>query len=257
MQRKYLLDNNHVYQQFASIYDRFMTHVPYGKWVDFTKKIIQKYEHNPITILDLGCGTGEIAIRLAASGYRLTGVDIATDMLSCASGKAQANKVDITWINQDIRELTGFTDIDLCISYLDVMNYIVKPCDVKKVFAHVYQSLAASGMFIFDVHHLHYVNTGMIDHTFADVTDDLAYVWDCVGTETEGEMYHYLTFFQQRKQHYVRFDEIHHQRALTPATYKTLLKDAGFRKIHFHSDFNSENGIIGKSSERIFIIAEK
>jgi SAM-dependent methyltransferase len=50
-------------------------------------------------LLDLGCGTGEIARHLAAVGYRVTGCDIAPQMLSRAS--AADKQQSVRWIQLD------------------------------------------------------------------------------------------------------------------------------------------------------------
>ena len=50
-------------------------------------------------LLDLGCGTGEIARHLAAVGYRMTGCDIAPQMLSRAAAADEQRSV--SWIQLD------------------------------------------------------------------------------------------------------------------------------------------------------------
>ena len=48
------------------------------------------------SVLDLGCGTGELAIALAASGMRATGCDISPEMLRIAAGADAPGTVD--WV---------------------------------------------------------------------------------------------------------------------------------------------------------------
>ena len=43
-------------------------------------------------VLDLACGTGDIAFASAANGARVVGLDITHRMLQLASGKAQASR---------------------------------------------------------------------------------------------------------------------------------------------------------------------
>jgi SAM-dependent methyltransferase len=52
-------------------------------------------------VLDAGCGTGRVAIRLAELGYRCTGVDVDTSMLAVAR---QASS-DVTWLPRDLADL--------------------------------------------------------------------------------------------------------------------------------------------------------
>lgn len=248
------------YHLFAAIYDQLMEHAPYDKWVLFTEKLINRKSSKGKEIVDLGCGTGEITIRLAHLGYTMTGVDMSTHMLSKASQKAFTNNVHIDWIQQDIRQLEGFTDIDIFISYCDVMNYITDKNELCEVFERIQKSLSSNGLFIFDIHSLYYAQEFLMDRTFADETEALAYIWHCQSGEKMGEMEHFLTFFQKVEENgnnYVRFDEVHHQQTYEINIYEQLLKSCGFTKIEFYSDFSFKNNILEKNSERIFIVAQK
>jgi SAM-dependent methyltransferase len=53
------------------------------------------------SILDMGCGTGRHAIELAKRGYKVTGVDISSGMLSQAEKIAKQAKVEVEWIQAD------------------------------------------------------------------------------------------------------------------------------------------------------------
>lgn len=45
-------------------------------------------------VLDIGCGTGSLALRLAASGARIHGLDYSSAMIEIAKDKAAAQQVD-------------------------------------------------------------------------------------------------------------------------------------------------------------------
>lgn len=245
------------YNRFAEVYDQLMSHAPYDKWTALTKELIEQSEAPIKNIVDLGCGTGKITIPLAEAGYQLTGVDLSTDMLTLATVKSQNRQLKINWIQQDITELTGFSDVDLFISYCDVINYLTSKAAVYSVFQRVFESLTESGQFIFDVHSMDYVNNYLVDQTFADVEGEVAYIWDCEPGEADGEMFHHLTFFAKETNQYERFDEIHHQQVYAIEIYEQLLKKAGFTKIRFFADFEQDNPILENNQERIFIVAKK
>jgi SAM-dependent methyltransferase len=56
-------------------------------------------------VLDVACGTGNTAIPLARGGARVTGVDIATNLLEQARERAAAEGLDITFHEGDAEQL--------------------------------------------------------------------------------------------------------------------------------------------------------
>lgn len=63
--------------------------------------------HGGRRVLDAGCGTGRVAIELAARGYDVVGVDLDPDMLAAARVKAPA----LTWVEADLARLTEVADL--------------------------------------------------------------------------------------------------------------------------------------------------
>jgi SAM-dependent methyltransferase len=57
------------------------------------------------TVLDVPCGHGRFALELARRGCRVTGVDISADFLAAARAAAQAEGLDISWRQSDMRDL--------------------------------------------------------------------------------------------------------------------------------------------------------
>jgi SAM-dependent methyltransferase len=53
-------------------------------------------------VLDAGCGTGRVAIELAARGFSVVGIDLDEDMLATARAKAP----ELHWIHADLAEAT-------------------------------------------------------------------------------------------------------------------------------------------------------
>lgn len=250
-------DRKMTYQNLASLYDRLMEHAPYDQWFDFTKEMINKSNINVRSIADLGCGTGEITIKLAQAGYKLYGIDYSAEMLAHASAKSFQQGVNITWLKQDLRSLEGLSNIDLALSYCDVINYLPEKRDLLTAFGHVYKLLKEGGLFVFDVHSIDHVQKNLVNQTFADVGEDYSYIWFCEAGESHGEMFHDLTFYMLDGDHYIRFDEFHHQKTYPVEVYQQLLEESGFENIEMYADFSLKRCKSLENCERIFFLAKK
>lgn len=56
-------------------------------------------------LTDVGCGTGNVAIQAAEAGARVTGVDLAPEMLERARAAADRAELEITWMEGDAEAL--------------------------------------------------------------------------------------------------------------------------------------------------------
>lgn len=246
------------YQKMAEVYDQLMDNVPYDDWIVMIQQMITQVDRPVQSIIDLGCGTGIITRKLAAGGYTMTGVDQSREMLEKAQQELGLVK-SINWVEADITKLDNSEQqYDMAISCCDVMNYVTDTAGIERAFKNIYQLLKADGIFFFDVHSLHTVEDIYIGQTFSDVTEEAAYIWECVPGDEVGEMYHQLTFFHQEEgDRFIRFQEKHHQRTFPVETYKNILKKIGFKKIKIYADFSLELNNWNELSERIFFVAEK
>jgi ubiquinone biosynthesis O-methyltransferase len=58
-----------------------------------------------ITVLDVGCGTGNFSVKLAKMGCKVVGIDVSDEMLEIARKKAEEQDLDIEFFNMDVYEL--------------------------------------------------------------------------------------------------------------------------------------------------------
>lgn len=100
-------------------------------------------------VLDLGCGTGDLAIRIAADhGAEVTGADPARAMLDIARGKPGAERV--RWIEADARTLDLNRRFDLIVMTGHAFQVLLTDDDRAKALASVARHLAPAGRFVFD-----------------------------------------------------------------------------------------------------------
>ncbi|WP_163537820.1 class I SAM-dependent methyltransferase [Gracilibacillus sp. YIM 98692] len=247
------------YAKLAYIYDLLMEDAPYNDWQAFVSHFIHQHQPNAKTMLDLGCGTGEMSIRFNQTGFEVTGIDYSSDMLAYAHSRSVEQQSNVTYIKQDIRQLGDVGTFDVIISLCDVLNYITEERDVLAVIQHVANCLEEGGLFIFDVHSLQHFQNNMIGETFAEIYDDISYVWFCEPSGRTGEVIHDLTFFvlDEDSGLYERFDEKHQQRTFSVDFYRELLKEAGLQLRSIHTDFSINHHNEPESGERIFFVCSK
>ena len=75
---------------------------------------------NPSSVLDAGCGTGRVAIELAARGIDVAGSDIDAQMLAEARVKAP----DIAWVQSDLAALDLGRAFDLVVMAGNVILFV-------------------------------------------------------------------------------------------------------------------------------------
>jgi len=98
-------------------------------------------------VLDLCCGTGQLARHLVERGFRVTGLDGSSAMLAYARQIAPS----AAFIHADARDFTLETPADAVVSTSDSMNHIIDLDGLASAFSCVRRSLAPGGPFVFDL----------------------------------------------------------------------------------------------------------
>jgi SAM-dependent methyltransferase len=76
--------------------------------------------YSPRTVLDAGCGTGRMAIELAARGLDVVGVDLDADMLAVARAKAP----ELAWLEADLARLDLGRRFDVVVLAGNVLLFV-------------------------------------------------------------------------------------------------------------------------------------
>lgn len=105
-------------------------------------------------IIDLGCGTGRLALALAQAGYAPVGVDLSPPMLQILRGKADQLGLYIPCVCGNIVELGFFADqsFDHAACLFSTFGLVVGADARRRVLAHVRRLLKPGGVFVLHVH---------------------------------------------------------------------------------------------------------
>jgi len=89
-----------------------------------TDRVWKLLELQPgMDLLDLCCGTGRIANRLAARGCRVTGLDRSTRFLELAREDARARGVTVEYVHGDMREIPWAGRFDRVVNWFTAFGY--------------------------------------------------------------------------------------------------------------------------------------
>jgi SAM-dependent methyltransferase len=114
-------------------------------------RLLERHAPAARRIVDLGVGTGDLAIALARRGYEVVGVDRAPAMLAVARGKAAEAGVAIELMQQDLRSVGLAPPADVALCVYTVVNQQTDDGDLARMFHAVRRALVPGGLFVFEL----------------------------------------------------------------------------------------------------------
>lgn len=98
-------------------------------------------------VLDIGCGTGSLAVMLTGSGRTVVGLDPAAASLDVARGKDPARR--ITWVSGDATGAPAF-GFDLAVMTANVAQVFLTDDDWKRTLRAIHSVLSPGGHLVFE-----------------------------------------------------------------------------------------------------------
>ena len=105
----------------------------------------------PCKILDLGCGPGLYASRLARLGHQITGIDYSPASIAHAQELTDKEKLACNFILADIREADYGSNYDAAMLIFGEFN-VFRPTDIRKILTKMRAALNPGGILILEPH---------------------------------------------------------------------------------------------------------
>ncbi len=238
-----------VYSALAPIYDRVMSHVEYGEWVELIRRIIERYARRPTSaVFEIGGGTGVLGERLRARGFDYVGSDLSYAMCREASGRIPR------CVCADGRMLPVKGCFDFVLFLYDGINYLGSRADYDALFSEVHRVLAPQGLFLFDI--TTEANSRRYFSDFYDCEDfgESAYIRHSYYDEDAGLQHNDFAVFhrQDGTDLFKRFDEHHVQRVLPSTTIQAWIPRDLFEIVGIWDGYGFRRG--SRSSDRIHFL---
>lgn len=249
------------YVNFARVYDELMDNVPYDEWARFYISRLKKNGVDSGLVCELGCGTGNMTMRLSEAGYDMIGIDNSEEMLLIAREKLPGNEdvqdaSKILYLLQDMQEFELYGTVRACVSVCDSVNYILTEEELIEVFRLVNNYLDPKGVFIFDFNTTYKYEQVIGDAVIAENREDCSFIWENFYDEEEQINEYDLTIFvRQEDDRYEKYTETHFQRGYTLAGMKEILEKAGLEFVSAIDMDTREQP--GDTAQRICVVARE
>lgn len=249
-------------------YSRAFARVYNKRWTHFAHRVAPQiedfYASTPTGetnrfVLDLCCGTGQLALHFLEHGYLVTGIDLSAHMLQYATENASAyvENGQARFILADASKFTLDDQFGLVVSTFDALNHLGSKRSLQQCFHSVSAVLATNGYFVFDLNtraglkgwnniHIDDSEEAMIiTRGFYDGQSDRGY------TRVSG-------FFQVANGLYERFEETVFNTVFDMAWVKEALLESGWQRVHWARIDDLATPIAEPEQEgRVFFVAQK
>ena len=193
-------------------------------------------------VLELACGTAQIAVEIAARGHPVTGLDLSASMLRAARERADAAGVEIGLVEGDMRRFELGERFGLVFIPRNSLLHCAEAGDIVSVFRAARRHLGEGGVFAFDVFnpdvrilaappgrrvHVMSVMTGAWGEVTVEATSD----YDAASQVDRA------TWFISTPARRDAWVEPLHLRSIFPQELPLLLERGGFRLLSRHGDF--------------------
>lgn len=216
------------------------------------EKLVLPYLPAEARILDLCCGTGQLAQALIARGYQVTGLDGSEEMLHFARKNAPAGE----FVMGDARSFKVPDVYHAVVSTFDSLNHIMTLEKLTSVFGNVYAALREGGLFLFDLNMEEgYKACG--DDSYDIVEDDHVCIIQS-SYRPEERIAQFDTIIFRWQGEWQRSDFTLFQKYYSEAEVQSALEAVGFIEIHTYAyDEQLSLEELTREAERAFFVCRK
>ncbi len=136
---------SNLYTNLSSVYEAmYKSFIDYEAEYIFYSDILLSYRCK--SVLEIGCGSGNLASRFVHNGFDYIGMDLSEEMLALA----KKNNLDAVFVKEDMRNFSLQKKIEACIITGRTISYLLTNDDVADTFKAINNNLKTDGIVSFD-----------------------------------------------------------------------------------------------------------
>jgi SAM-dependent methyltransferase len=204
--------------------------------------------HAGLAVLDLGCGHGRIANRLAAQGCRVTGLDATPLFLELARADAAERGVEVEYVEGDMRALPWSDRFDRVLIWFTTFGYFGDD-DNRRVLREAHRALRAGGRLAIELHNRDRYVRGLLPFTATERDGNLMvdrHDFDVQTGRSVNERFIVRDGRVRRAQYSVRF--------FTFTELRDWLLAAGFARV---DGYDSGGGELTSETRRMVVVGSR
>ncbi|NMB15948.1 MAG: class I SAM-dependent methyltransferase [Firmicutes bacterium] len=238
-----------------------------SRWSDFAREVAPHirhfYETTAIgqlerTLLDLCCGTGQLAVHFLEQGYRVVGIDLSQPMLHFAQDNAReyVSTGRAAFIQADATSFRLNESFGLVVSTFDALNHLPDEQALMKCFQRVFN--VCKGIFVFDLN----TRRGLEGWNGISIDDGdegtLLIIRGIYDREGDRAWTRITGFSPTPDGLFERFDQTSFNTAFEMKRVREMLLETGWRRVHFARIGELNVPIDDPEYERrVFVVASK
>lgn len=212
-------------------------------------------------VLDVGCGTGRVALHLAGEGFDLTGVEPSSAMLDIARTKPGIEGV--TLIQAGAADFSSPTRFGFALLAFSTFQHFHTQVDQLAVLVNLVRHVRAGGGIALDLSNpVHFFRTDDVpalvhERTFTDASGCPVMQQSIVRADRAKQILHITWVYDRISEAGAVTRTVCEMpmRCYTAPEMRLLLERAGFGSVEFYGDY--EFNPFEEHSPRLFVVAEK
>jgi SAM-dependent methyltransferase len=142
-----MIERNNECDPFADIYNRYWGADYHAQALPIIERLLLSHLPAGSPVLDVCCGTGQIAAVISQRGFHVTGIDASEQMIRHAKENAPGVELAIA----DVRDFSLGKTFSGAYSVFESLNHVPSTKELQSAFSCIHRHLVPGGPFVFDL----------------------------------------------------------------------------------------------------------